>query len=491
MDIGAKIFSAALATVVLTLSFIASRAACAATITATAGSLTGDVWSSFTPTGNLSNTNGTQIATGQFDYTTNSTTLAVPVGPTFTVTKVSGPTLSANLISTPGEAGFAPGQAPVAGTGFPATAPEQHDFGGNANATSTMSYVFSSALPTGSKVWVLDIDLTETNTYMFFDCSGNAINPSGFDFLIYSTTGLPNTRTFSATNVILQNTDGDGYTNPTDAIIIRSSSVCRVDITITSASTGSNDTFFSVPEPQVTLLKAIAGTGRLANTDQFTTQIKNSGGTLLNATTNSTTTGNGTTVTAGTGTTAATSVSANGTYTLTEAAAGTTVLSNYTGSVSCANSLVGSTTVLPSGAGQGFSLTPLNPLDNITCTLTNQPAPNVSITKTDNSTTYSPGGTSTYTINVKNIGGAVSGATVSDILPKGLTLTAPISVNPAANCTSGCSAGNVITPTTGFAANGTDILSTLLLNLPAGTNASPATTTITIQVSYSNNVSTY
>ena len=131
-----------------------------------------------------------------------------------------------------------------------------------------------------------------------------------------------------------------------------------IDCTITNA-----------PLPVITLNKALAST-RAAPNDQFTVQIKN-GASVVNTVTNSTSTGAGSTITGGTGTTGATILQPN-TYTLTEVAAGSPVadLSLYNSFINCTNSYGASSTVLPSGNGQSFNITPQGN-DNITCTLTN------------------------------------------------------------------------------------------------------------------------
>lgn len=137
----------------------------------------------------------------------------------------------------------------------------------------------------------------------------------------------------------------------------------------------------SLDAPSITVNKALAASGRVLAGDQFTTQIKNAGGTVINSTANSTTTGTGATVTAGTGTTGTTTVAVGSAYTLTEVAAGTTNLSSYATSIACTNANTGSTTVLPSGSGQSFTITPQSLTDNITCTLTNTPGGTIVIVK--------------------------------------------------------------------------------------------------------------
>lgn len=137
----------------------------------------------------------------------------------------------------------------------------------------------------------------------------------------------------------------------------------------------------SVDVPTITLNKALAAPGRFASADQFTTQIRNSGGTVVNSTANSTTSGSGAIVTVGTGTTGATIVGTGVAYTLTEIGAAGANLSNYATSISCSNTNASSSTVLPAGAGQDFSITVLDAADTIVCTLTNSPAGTITIVK--------------------------------------------------------------------------------------------------------------
>lgn len=137
----------------------------------------------------------------------------------------------------------------------------------------------------------------------------------------------------------------------------------------------------SVDIPSITVNKALAAPGRFAAADQFTTQIRNSGGTVVNGTANSTTSGSGAVVTAGTGTTGATLVGTGVAYTLTEVAAAGANLDNYATSISCSNTNAGSGTVLPSGSGRDFTITVLDAADNIVCTLTNSPAGSITIVK--------------------------------------------------------------------------------------------------------------
>lgn len=119
-------------------------------------------------------------------------------------------------------------------------------------------------------------------------------------------------------------------------------------------------TYTNTPRPRITLQKAIAaaGGGRVAPGDQF--QLNNGANSLV-------TTGSGASVTSpallfvGT---------AGNSVTLSEAAAGSTVLANYSTTISCSNANGSSATVLPSGSGTSFALTPANN-DVISCILTN------------------------------------------------------------------------------------------------------------------------
>ncbi len=409
-----KLRAAWLAIFALFVALIGIAPAHAGDVTPTANSLSGQVWSKFTPTGTLPTTTNTTIATGQFNYSTNSTTIPVAVGPTFTVVRTAGPT-GVNRTVAPGT--YPPGSTPATGTGFPATAPEMHEFQGTG---VVMRYTFSSALPTGSHVWAQDIDSNAIVRYQFYNCSGTLLNPSGFDYLLYSAANQP-TRSFTSTQVTLTALSTSA-TEPLGAIIIRSSAVCRVDATVVaSGSSTSQETFFSVPQPRITLTKALSSAGRVVSTDQFTVRIQ-SGATTLNSTTNSTTTGTGATVTGGTGTTGSTSVTVGGTYTLTELA--TNGLGNFAGSISCTNSKSGSATILPSGTGTSFSLTPVDTGDVISCTLTNSRKVDLAVTKTNVVTSVNASGTTSYTVTVTNSGpNSVTGAVLSDPAVIGLSKT--------------------------------------------------------------------
>jgi uncharacterized repeat protein (TIGR01451 family) len=122
------------------------------------------------------------------------------------------------------------------------------------------------------------------------------------------------------------------------------------------------------------------------------------------------------------------------------------------------------------------------------CVFTNIAAVNVSVTKTDNvSHHYSPGGTGTYTITVTNASDAqatATGVTVTDVLPKGLTIAAPIGCQPNSVAGTSCSGNGSIVGTLGDGS--TNVLSGLLLTLPPG-----GTVTITIPVTYNSDPGNY
>lgn len=274
----------------------------------------------------------------------------------------------------------------MVGTGFPGVNtpandwPQQHEL-----RTREVRYQFSGPLPDDAILWVLDTDGSETLVARFYDCSATPalINPSAFDSYFLSTAAahLP-VLTFSATSVqVTAPTPSQDRPNATVGIVIRSDSVCRVEVDSTVGD-GSQDVFFSIPAPLVTVNKGL-GTNRIADGDQFTTRIL-TGGEVANSTAASTTAGSGSTVTAGTGTTGPTPVRQGEAHVTSEAPAGSTQLDNYVQEIACANANAGSPTVLPSGSGQDFTITPLHPLDDITCTLTNHAKPKVTITKVSN-----------------------------------------------------------------------------------------------------------
>lgn len=142
---------------------------------------------------------------------------------------------------------------------------------------------------------------------------------------------------------------------------------------VSSTFSGNEATLFAVSLPPITFNIVI--TGRVSASDQFTAAIAY---TSPAASIKSVTT-SGAATTAGTG---ATSVIGTNSVTLSAvmAAGSFSPLSTYAGSMACSNAgpgaaaFGGANTVLPSGAGTSFTLTPQTG-DNITCTLTLTPPP--------------------------------------------------------------------------------------------------------------------
>ena len=167
-------------------------------------------------------------------------------------------------------------------------------------------------------------------------------------------------------------------------------------------------TFTNIPVPRLTLVKALGGT-RVFTGDQFKMDVRQGSTTVATTTT----TGSGATV--ATGSTPQYLGAAGTTYGFTETAAGTTNLTYYTSGMACTNTYAPTTpTTLPNTVGG--SVTPQLG-DNITCTITNNPKPNVAnltMTKTAtlisdpvNGTTnpkYIPGAIVEYAITVTNAG---------------------------------------------------------------------------------------
>ena len=136
---------------------------------------------------------------------------------------------------------------------------------------------------------------------------------------------------------------------------------------------------------------------------------------------------------------------------------------NATVSVSAAGALVNTATVtLPGG------ITDPTPGNN-TATDTDalEPTADLSVTKTDGAATYTPGGTVVYTIVVASSGpSAVTGATVSDPLPSGITTASwSCSASPGSTCAS--SGTGAIADTVNLLSGGT-LTYTLTLTIPPG-----------------------
>ena len=187
-------------------------------------------------------------------------------------------------------------------------------------------------------------------------------------------------------------------------------------------SSNDSSTFQTCPNPVISFTKAL-GAARVANTDQFQIAIR-TGGLTGTPVASTTTTGTGAAVGAGTAGPVTTSTLGT-TYTLTEAASGSTNLAAYAGRLTCTDS-AGKQTGLPSNAVWTGSVN-ITPVAGavIGCVLTNTPTPDLSISKTDGKTFVSTGDSTTYTVVVRNgaNAAAVTKAPVTDSAATGLTVT--------------------------------------------------------------------
>lgn len=135
------------------------------------------------------------------------------------------------------------------------------------------------------------------------------------------------------------------------------------------------------------------------------------------------------------------------TYDFAETAGTGTVLDPYISTWACTDQDGGTA---GSGSGGTFALTApvlAATAHSITCRITNRTRQaNLSISKSDGSPTYTPGGTATYVITVSNAGpDAVAGALVNDTLPAGVTLSAAwscVATNGACSPASGGTSGD-------------------------------------------------
>lgn len=232
--------------------------------------------------------------------------------------------------------------------------------------------------------------------------------------------------------------------------------------------------FNNTPFPHLRLQKALGAVGRQFAGDQFKLNIGN-GPTSVASTT---TTGTGATVT--NGATAMTQVAAGASFSLTETASGTTLLSQYTATMSCSNAWATSTTTLPVTVPGNVS-----PVlgDVITCTITNTgKGANATLTLVKSSTIVSdpingstnpkaiPGAIILYSIVATNTGNSAVDANtvvITDPLPSNLSFDTTTGVlfsngTPTSGVTSvtttysnqaGGGAPYTYTPAAGFDAN--------------------------------------
>lgn len=134
---------------------------------------------------------------------------------------------------------------------------------------------------------------------------------------------------------------------------------------------GNNSASDTDVGPTVLTLRKALPSGRLQATDQFRLSIAGAGAPAA-----VTTTGTGTTAT---GQVRHAGATAGSSYTLSESAAGTTVLANYATTYACTNTRAGGQT--PSGNGATFNVTPVAG-DNLTCTFSNARRPQLTLIKT-------------------------------------------------------------------------------------------------------------
>ena len=162
-------------------------------------------------------------------------------------------------------------------------------------------------------------------------------------------------------------------------------------------------------------------------------------------------------------------------YDLAEAAGTGTTLAPYVITWACTDQ---DGNAISSGSGATFALTApaLSALPvTITCRITNRlRQSDLSISKSDGSATYTPGASATYVITVANAGpDSVSGATVSDTLPNGVTLFGPWTCSATAGSCSAASGGSAgdqsISLTVDLTAGGQ-----ATINVPVTFSANPA-----------------
>ena len=162
------------------------------------------------------------------------------------------------------------------------------------------------------------------------------------------------------------------------SLIISTNNPSQVTLSAAMGGAPSNDYttaqggLFGIGMPKVTLVKNIVG--RVDPADQFTTEIDYTAPTVVLK--NATSAGTSTSITTG-----AVSVLPGNVVNLKEAmaAGSSSALTQYSSSISCTNANPTST-ILPSGAGTSFNITPKIG-DDITCTLTNKTKANVLMVK--------------------------------------------------------------------------------------------------------------
>ncbi|SEM14873.1 conserved repeat domain-containing protein [Pseudoxanthomonas sp. GM95] len=162
-------------------------------------------------------------------------------------------------------------------------------------------------------------------------------------------------------------------------------------------------------------------------------------------------------------------------YSLAEVASSGTTLARYTSTWVCTDQ---DNNQVATGTGNQFDYTApalANKQTTVICRITNSARlANLSVTKSDAATTYTPGGSSNYTITVSNAGPAgITAATVNDTLPNGATLSAPWTCATTGGGTCAASGGSAGTSTIAVSV---DLPSgaQAVINVPVSFSADPA-----------------
>jgi large repetitive protein len=178
----------------------------------------------------------------------------------------------------------------------------------------------------------------------------------------------------------------------------------------------------SVADPTVTVTAALTGQ-RVAGTDQFTVALRTGGttGTVVNPTTNDTTSGTGSTVVTGSGTTGTLTATAGTTYTATQSVSAHSSLYGQTVSCLDANNVQ---TGLPQGVAFSGSvdITPVGGAA-IGCTVTNSATATALGLAIADPATLAVDTRSSYRLTVTNTGGAAATPTVAVRLPAAVAYT--------------------------------------------------------------------
>ena len=153
-----------------------------------------------------------------------------------------------------------PGNLPV-DTDFPASGTDLHNVGKNngAGLSFGFTYTFAQAIPSGTHVFIQDLDGYEEATLTFKACgSGAVVNPSGWDYLKLSADPATDhiTTTFGATDIQLVSyvEGGRGRLEPTVAIVVRNVGVCQIEL-VGKVPTGSYSLYFAVPPTDLGVVK--------------------------------------------------------------------------------------------------------------------------------------------------------------------------------------------------------------------------------------------